>query len=381
MNRKYTTRIAMVWGLLISLTMLAAFLLPQPVASQDNQPKPVYAIRIEGAVSPGTAGFLSASLKKAIEADAQAFLVELDTPGGLIQSTRTMVKSIMNAPIPVIIYVSPSGAQAASAGTMITMSGDVAAMAPGTNIGAAHPVAGGGKDIEGAMQDKVLNDTIAFAQGIAKERGRNAGWVKKAIEKSVSVTSDEAVALKVVDLVAHSRADLLQKINGRVIERGDLKVTLNTATAPVVELSETFRDRILRTLADPNIAYILMMLGLAGLYFELSHPGTILPGVVGGISLILAFYSFQTLPVNYAGIMLILLGLVLVHTGIKSHIFRHAHRGWLDQPYPGIAHVVQNASGIYAGVVECAHTGIAHCGRFFRGYHLFGGPGAQSRVA
>jgi membrane-bound serine protease (ClpP class) len=321
MNRKYTTRIAMVWGLLISLTMLAAFLLPQPVASQDNQPKPVYAIRIEGAVSPGTAGFLSASLKKAIEADAQAFLVELDTPGGLIQSTRTMVKSIMNAPIPVIIYVSPSGAQAASAGTMITMSGDVAAMAPGTNIGAAHPVAGGGKDIEGAMQDKVLNDTIAFAQGIAKERGRNAGWVKKAIEKSVSVTSDEAVALKVVDLVAHSRADLLQKINGRVIERGDLKVTLNTATAPVVELSETFRDRILRTLADPNIAYILMMLGLAGLYFELSHPGTILPGVVGGISLILAFYSFQTLPVNYAGIMLILLGLVLFILELKVTSF------------------------------------------------------------
>lgn len=320
MNRKYATRVLAVWGLLLALTVAAAFL-PQPADSQDNQPRAVYAIRIEGAISPGTAGFLASSLQKAVDANAQALLIELDTPGGLIQSTRSMVKSIMNAPIPIIIYVSPSGAQAASAGTMITMSADVAAMAPSTNIGAAHPVGGGGKDIEGAMQEKVLNDTIAFAQGIAKERNRNVGWVKQAIEKSVSITSDEAVALKVVDLIATSRADLLQKINGRVIERGDLKITLNTASAPVVELSETFRDRILRTLADPNIAYILMMLGLAGLYFEFSNPGTVLPGIIGGISLILAFYSFQTLPVNYAGILLILLGLVLfiLELKIASH--------------------------------------------------------------
>ena len=279
--------------------------------AENEAPTEVYLIRIEGPISPGSAGFLGRAIDHAAKANAHALIVELDTPGGLVDSMRTMVKDIMNAPFPVIVYVGPSGAQAASAGVMITLASDVAAMAPGTNIGAAHPVATGGKDIPGEMKKKVVNDMVAFIQGIAKERGRNAGWAKKAVEQSISVTAPEAVQLNVVDLIAESRSDLLRKIDARVVKRGSKTFTLHTARARLVEVKSTLRDRILNTLANPNIAYILMMLGLAGLYFELSHPGTILPGVVGGISLILAFYSFQTLPVNYAGVLLIFLGIVL----------------------------------------------------------------------
>lgn len=321
MMSKYANKFFGFWLWVCLIT--TAFLIqgiPETVAA-EQEPPPIYVIRIEGAVSPGTAGFLHSSIEKAQEAGAQALLIELDTPGGLLQSTRTMVKDIMNAPVPVIIYVSPTGAQAASAGVFVTMSADIAVMAPGTNIGAAHPVGTGGKDVEGDMAKKVVNDTVAFAQGIAKERGRNVGWVKKAIEKSISVTASEAVLLEVVDFEADHRSELLEKINGRTVERGNIKVTLNTTGAALVELQETLRDRILRTLADPNIAYILMMLGLAGLYFELSHPGTILPGVVGGMCLILAFYSFQTLPVNYAGILLIILGIILFILEMKITSF------------------------------------------------------------
>jgi len=200
---------------------------------------------------------------------------------------------------------------------MITLAADVAAMAPGTNIGAAHPVAAGGKDIDGDMAKKVVNDMVAFVQSIAKQRGRNQEWAKKAVEESASVSASKAVKLKVVDLVAESRSDLLQQVDGREVKRGTRTFTLGTAKARVVELEETFRDRILNILANPNIAYILMMLGLAGLYFELSNPGAILPGVVGGIALILAFYSFQTLPVNYAGVLLIVAGIILFILELK----------------------------------------------------------------
>ena len=312
MEKRFVSLFLALTAILLGVNIVWAT--PSPEA---GQPAPIYFIEVNGAISPGTAGFVSSSLKKATEEKAQALLIAIDTPGGLAQSMRTMVKDIMNAPLPVIIYVSPTGAQAASAGVMITMSADVAAMAPGTNIGAAHPVGGGGQDIPDEMGRKVLNDMVAFAQGIAKERGRNSAWVKKAVEQSVSITAHEAVELKVVDLIANDRADLLNKINGRNIKRPGLDVTLETARAPLVHLEESLRDSILRVLADPNIAYILMMIGLAGLYFELSHPGAILPGVLGGLSLILAFYSFQTLPVNYAGLLLILLAIVLFILEIK----------------------------------------------------------------
>lgn len=282
-----------------------------PSESAESRGGPVYLVRLEGAISPGTSGFLENSIKKASDEGAQALIIELDTPGGLASSMRVMVKSIMNAPMPIVIYVAPSGGQAASAGVMITISADIAVMAPGTNIGAAHPVSTGGQDIPEEMEKKVVNDMVAFAQGIAQEKGRNAGWVKKAIERSVSITAKEAVELNVVDFIAEDRNDLLQKINGKVVKRGSTQWTLDTSEVKLVILEETMRDKILSTLADPNIAYILMMIGLAGLYFELSHPGVVLPGVVGGICLILAFYSFHTLPVNYAGVMLILLGIIL----------------------------------------------------------------------
>ncbi|MEE9436617.1 MAG: nodulation protein NfeD, partial [Candidatus Adiutricales bacterium] len=282
---------------------------PETETKGSSRPK-VYVMRLEGIISPATAGFLETSIEKAHEAGAQALLIEIDTPGGLAQSMRTMVKAILNAPLPIIIYVYPPGAQAASAGVMITMAADVAAMAPGTNIGAAHPVTAEGKDIQGEMAKKVVNDMVALIQGIATERGRNIEWAKKAVTESVSATAAEAVEIKVVDMMATGRTDLLKKVDGRRIKREGLDVTLRTADIEVVEIEESLRDRILKTLANPNIAYILMMLGLAGLYFELSNPGAILPGVLGGLFLILAFYAFQTLPVNFAGVLLIILGII-----------------------------------------------------------------------
>jgi len=206
-----------------------------------------------------------------------------------------------------VVYVAPGGARAASAGVMITMAADIAAMAPGTNIGAAHPVGSGGKDIEGAMADKVTNDMVAHAKSVAKKRGRNVEWVEKAIRESVSVTETEALKEKIIDVIAKDMDDLIRQINGLEIEEKG-KLRLDNPVKKVVE--EGLRTKILKTISDPNIAYILMMIGLAGLYFELSHPGTIFPGVVGGISIVLAFFAFQTLPVNYAGIILIFLAII-----------------------------------------------------------------------
>ncbi|MEW6262963.1 MAG: nodulation protein NfeD [Thermodesulfobacteriota bacterium] len=307
--------------LFLGAVILAAVISALASAAEKEKPGPIYVLRLEGPINPGTAGFLKSSLEKAQAAGAQALIIELDTPGGLAESMRSMVKAIMNAPLAVVVYVSPSGAQAASAGVMVTLAADVAAMAPGTNIGAAHPVGAGGQDISGEMEKKVLNDMVAFVQGIAKEKGRNTDWAKKAVERSVSVTAPEAVQLNVVDLLAESRTDLLKKLEGRQIKKGSVTITITTAKAEVVELKESIRDQVLKTLANPNIAYILMMLGLAGLYFELSHPGVIFPGVLGGICLILAFYSFQTLPVNYAGLLLILLGIVLFILEMKVTSF------------------------------------------------------------
>jgi membrane-bound serine protease (ClpP class) len=228
-----------------------------------------------------------------------------------------MIKTIMNAPIPVVVFVSPSGAQAASAGVFVVMAADIAAMAPGTNIGAAHPVVAGGKDMDETMDTKVVNDLVAFIKSIATRRGRNAEWAEEAVRKSVSITAEEALKLKVIDLVAKDVDDLLAKLEGWPVQtkEGEKKLALKGFPQETVE--ENLRDRILKTISNPNIAYLLMLIGMAGLYFELSHPGAIFPGVIGGISLILAFYAFQTLSVNYAGVLLILLGAVLFLLEIK----------------------------------------------------------------
>jgi len=228
-----------------------------------------------------------------------------------------MVKAILNSRVPVVVYVAPRGAGAASAGVMVTVAAHVAAMAPGTNIGAAHPVGAGGKDIDKTMSEKVVNDMVSYTRGIAHEKGRNEDWVEKAIRESVSITAEEAVENKVVDLVATDLDELLRLIDGREVVLKQGKVTLKTKDLSKRYYQVGFRDRILKVIADPNIAYILMMIGLAGLYFELSHPGAIFPGVIGAISLILAFYSFQTLPVNYAGLLLIALAIILFIIEVK----------------------------------------------------------------
>ena len=284
------------------------------IGSVSAEKNDIYIIRVSDAISPGVADFITRGIEKADSEGAACLIVELDTPGGLVESMREIVMTMYAARMPVVVFVSPSGARAASAGVMITMAADIAAMAPGTNIGAAHPVATGGKEIGKTMSEKITNDMVAYVKSIAEKRGRNAEWAEKAVRESVSVTENEALEQNIIDIVAADLDDLIQQIDGREIAE---KGKLNLAGLERVVLKETLRTKILKTISDPNIAYILMMIGLAGLYFELSHPGAIFPGVVGGIALILAFFSFQTLPVNYAGILLIVLSIVFFIMEIK----------------------------------------------------------------
>jgi len=274
-------------------------------------------IELEGTINPGTAQFVIKGLKRAEVSKHMLVIIRLDTPGGLDSSMRSIVKSILNSSVPVVVYVAPRGARAASAGVMITVAAHIAAMAPQTNIGAAHPVSADGKEINKTMSKKVVNDMVAYVRSIAKDRGRNQDWVEKAIRESVSITADVAVKKKVVDLVARDMDDLLALLNGREIALNKGKVTLETKGLKLIYVAPGWRDRVLNTISNPNIAYILMMIGMAGLYFELSHPGAIFPGVIGAISLILAFFAFQTLPVNYAGLLLIALAIVFFIAEIK----------------------------------------------------------------
>jgi membrane-bound serine protease (ClpP class) len=287
----------------IAAMMFFLLIATQGLAEQNE----VYIIKVADAISPGTADFIKNGIKTAEEKAATVVIIELDTPGGLAESMRLIVQNILSSKVPVVVFVSPSGARAASAGVMITMAADIAAMAPGTNIGAAHPVGAGGKDIDGAMSEKIINDMVAQAKSVAQQRGRNAQWVEAAIRESVSVTETEALKENIIDLIARDTDDLIKQLNGRVLKD---KGVLNLANAKKVVLEETLRTKILKTISNPNIAYILMMIGLAGLYFEFSHPGAIFPGVIGGIALILAFFAMQTLPVNYAGILLIVLAII-----------------------------------------------------------------------
>jgi membrane-bound serine protease (ClpP class) len=263
-----------------------------------------------GSINPGLADFIIEGIDKAEKDKAEALIILLDTPGGLEASMRKICQVIINAKVPVIVYVSPKGARAASAGVFITIAAHVAAMAPGTNIGAAHPVGIGLGKMDKVMTEKVVNDMVAFGRSLAKERGRNADWVEKAVRKSVSIDAEEAKRLKVIDFIAEDLNDVLQQANNMKVKIGAKTERLKTLGVPVREIREGLSTRILKHIADPNIAFILMMIGLAGLYFELAHPGVVLPGVVGALSLLLAFYAFQTLPVNYTGLLLILLAFI-----------------------------------------------------------------------
>jgi len=273
-------------------------------------------VSINGPVNPVTANYVAGNLKQAAQRKERLFLIEMDTPGGLDSAMRDIIKEIFASPVPVAVFVAPSGARAASAGAIIALSADICAMASGTNIGAAHPVSLGEKP-DKIMQDKILNDAVAYVEGIAGKRGRNAEEARKMVRGSISYSAEKALELGVIDMIASDRPDLLKKIEGRFFMRDGKKIALILAGARVEKHDMGTREKILDAISNPNVAYVLMMLGLLGLFFELSNPGVILPGVIGGISLILAFFAFQTLPVNYAGVLLIILAIILFIAEIK----------------------------------------------------------------
>lgn len=270
----------------------------------------IYVARVSGVINPVTSAYLVETINKAERTDAQCLIIELDTPGGLDESMREVIKEMLNAEIPIIVYVYPKGARAASAGAFITIAAHVAAMAPGTNVGAAHPVSAGGQQVDSVMRDKMTNDAAAYIVSVAKERGRNEKWAEDAVRKSISTAADEALKLKVIDIVAASEEELLERLDGFKVTLKDTVIALATKEHRVVRVSMSLRERFLLTITNPNIAYILLILGLYGLIFELQNPGAVFPGVVGGICLVFAFYAMHILPVNYAGVALIVLALI-----------------------------------------------------------------------
>ncbi len=303
---------------LSALFAIVAFALPaaaQETGDAAGGPLVFEAVLTQDMINPATAEYIERAIARAEEEKAAALLIRIDTPGGMLQSTRSIVRAMLAAKVPIVTYVAPGGAQAGSAGVFITMAGHVAAMAPGTNIGAAHPVAGGGEDIGeqggSAMEEKVVNDTRAFAEAIARERGRNEAWAAAAVTSSVSVAAEEALREKVIDLIAANTGELLAQIDGREVTTESGTMTLRTAGARVVTLEMTFKQKLISFLANPNIAYMLLTLGFLGLYVELSNPGLILPGVAGVLCLILGFVALQIIPFNAGGLALILLGIVL----------------------------------------------------------------------
>ncbi|MGH7778633.1 MAG: NfeD family protein [Candidatus Binataceae bacterium] len=287
-----------------------------PAATATPAQKWVELITIDGSINPAVASFIDDSIDSAARGGASALVIELDTPGGLLISAQQIVKSLLAAPLPVIVYVAPSGASAASAGTFITEAANIAAMAPGTTIGAAHPVEEGGSDIKGVMGQKVENFTASFARSIAQERGRNEDWIEQAVRHSAAIGEREALQKKVIDIVAPDLRSLLIQASGRKVQigghAGGKEVTLDLAAATVRRGAMTAGQMVLNTLSDPNIVYLLLMAGLLGIYFEFAHPGVFLPGVAGAICLLLFFASFQVLPVNVTGLLLIFLGVGLL---------------------------------------------------------------------
>jgi len=292
------------------LVCLVAVMPLAPVRAAAPGAGEVVVLTVRGPISPPVADYVEGGVRTGQDRGASLLVIELDTPGGLDASMRVITQALLNATIPVVVHVAPSGARAASAGTFITLAADVAAMAPGTTIGAAHPVNLIGKSDE-TMTAKVVNDAAAYARSLAERRGRNGDWAEKAVRESASLTEEQALKEKVVDLVASDLNGLLVALEGREIQRPEGTVVLQTRGREVVRLPMDWQRRVLVLLADPTVAYLLLMAGMLGIFFELSHPGVIFPGVIGGISLILAFYALQSLPVSAAGLLLILLATVL----------------------------------------------------------------------
>ncbi|TAN08103.1 MAG: nodulation protein NfeD [Rhodanobacteraceae bacterium] len=348
----------------------------------------VVVLQVDGAISPASAAYIVRGIARADSVHADAIVLELDTPGGLSSSMRDIVKAILASPVPVIGYVAPSGARAASAGTYIMYACHVAAMAPATNIGAATPVSitGGGSlplpasssgkppraATESTETRKVTNDAVAYIRGLAERRGRNADWAEKAVREAVSVPAAEALKLHVVDLLAPDIPTLLAEVDGRSVETAAGTVVLHTRGAALTEVRPGVRSQFLGVIANPSIAYILLIIGLGGLVLEGMHPGGILPGVVGAICLLLALYAFQLLPVNYAGLALIFLGVILIvseafvpaygvlGTGgvisfvMGSVILMHTGVPGFGIAVPVVIGIALAAAGVLAGIVWLA---------------------------
>jgi len=272
----------------------------------------IRAMKLNGSVNPGSSAYFLRVLAETNRDGDRLLLVELDTPGGLVSSLRSMVQGVMASRVPVVVYVAPSGAQAASAGALLLLSAHVAAMAPGTETGAAHPVSviGGGSEKGSATGTKIENDLAAFARSIAERRGRNPEWAEKAVRESIASTASEALASGVIDTVAGNRSALLAFLDGRRVTTVSGEVTMHTAGVQVRDAAPSFGEQVMMTIADPNFTMFLLLLGIAGLFFELSTPGAIFPGVAGAISLLLGAYALQLLPVNVTGVLLILLALL-----------------------------------------------------------------------
>ncbi len=323
--------------LAISLLLVTGFLFTG--ISANSVQGSIVQLSVEDAIGPATDDYINRSLETATESNAELVIIQMDTPGGLDSAMREIIKNIASSTVPIATYVAPTGARAASAGTYILLASHIAAMAPGTNLGAATPVKIGGispptpakskkdksnKDDqtandkssgdvgEDAMQKKLINDAVAYIRGLAELRGRNQEWAEKAVREAASLPASEALKLNVIDIVAINITDLLKQINGREVSIRGQKRTLNTTGLPLIKIEPDWRSRLLSVITNPNIAYILMLVGIYGLIFELSNPGAIIPGTIGAISLLLALYAFQLLPINYAGMGLILLGVMLM---------------------------------------------------------------------
>lgn len=282
-----------------------------------SQSGTVLRLTVKGMINPGTAMYIVRGIEKAEDENFQALIIEMNTPGGLDASMREIITKMLASRVPVVVYVSPSGARAASAGAIISLAANVVAMAPATNIGAAHPVEATGKPVS----EKITNDAAAFAKSIAKRRGRDVRWAEMVVRKSISDTETEAKAKGIADIIAPDIESLLRQLDGRKIQVANRTVVLRTRLARIVDAGMNSRERFLFVLADPNIAYILMLVAVYGIIAELNNPGAIFPGVLGGISLILAFYALSILPTNTAGLLLILLALALFITDlfVPSH--------------------------------------------------------------
>jgi membrane-bound serine protease (ClpP class) len=278
----------------------------------------VVRMRVEDTIQPASQQFIERALAEAVERDAELVVMELDTPGGLVDTTRDITTAVTTSPVPVVVFVNPPGARAASAGFFILLSADVAAMAPGTNTGAAHPVGGQGENLPEDVRDKVTNDAAAMVRALAEQRGRNPETAERTVIESISLTAEEALEEGLIDLIATDINDLLEKLDGFEVTRfsGDT-ATLDIEDADMVEIEPSFSERLFSVLANPNIAYLLMALGALGLYVEITHPGGILPGVVGVIFLLLGLYSVSVLPVSWAGVALIFVALMLFILEVK----------------------------------------------------------------